>query len=65
MTDDFPRRVRVDKMVLAERRILEAQRAVEEMPADVRLTEAGELLTKARELVADFVDAQPTINKAF
>jgi hypothetical protein len=43
-------------MVLAERRILEAQNAVEEMPADVRLTEAGELLAKAREKVADFVD---------
>jgi len=58
MSNELPRRVRADKMVLAERRILEAQRAVEDMPADVGLTEAGELLARAREKVADFVDAQ-------
>lgn len=36
--------------------ILKAQRAVEEMPADVRLTEAVDLLRRARVKVADFVN---------
>jgi hypothetical protein len=54
--DNFPRRAQVDKMVKAELAIREAMLAVEEMPADVRLTDAGVLLEKARNKVADFVD---------
>lgn len=54
--DNFPRRAHVDKMVKAELAIREAMLAVEEMPADVRLTDAGVLLEKARNKVADFVD---------
>lgn len=46
----------MDQMVPAELAILKAQYAVESMAADVRLTEAGELLAKARTKVADFVD---------
>lgn len=43
-------------MVKAELAIREAMLAVEDMPPDVRLTEAGVLLEKARNKVADFVD---------
>lgn len=40
----------------AELAILTAQRAVEAMPADVRITDASVLLSQARDKVADFVD---------
>jgi hypothetical protein len=54
-----PRRNRLDQMVPAERAIYDAGLAVEDMPADERLTRAVNLLTKARGLVADFVDSLP------
>jgi hypothetical protein len=56
---DFPRRARLDKFTPAERAIWDATQAVEAMPADTRLTEAVILLGKARDLVADYVDATP------
>jgi hypothetical protein len=43
-------------MVTAERAIRDAVLAVEQMPADVRLTEAVILLGQAQEKVANFVD---------
>ncbi len=58
MNDIIPRRARLDRMTVAERTIYDAIQRVEEMPADVRLTEAQVLLDKARNLVADFVDEQ-------
>lgn len=54
--DGIPRRIRVDKMVPAERAILDAVEAVEVMGADERLTGAVVKLDEARTLVADFVD---------
>lgn len=54
-----PRRIRADKYVPAERAISEAHRLVEEMPPDVRLTQAGTKLQEAQALVADFVDGIP------
>lgn len=54
----IPRRIDLQRMTPAERAITEAIRAVEELPADVRLTDAVCLLVQARERVADFVDAQ-------
>lgn len=56
MSNDIPRRIRLDKFVPAETAIREAQRAVEAMPPDVRLTRAGIKLQEGRDLVADFVD---------
>ena len=51
-----PRRARLDLIEPAERAICVAQSAVEGMPADERLTRAGVLLAKARDLVADYLE---------
>lgn len=60
MTDsEIPRRIRLDKLTPAETAIVKAVEAVEEMPADTRLTEAVILLDRARDKVADFVDGVP------
>ena len=56
MGSDIPRRNRVDQWTDAERAIDVAMQAVEDMPADVRLTDAVVLLGAARASVADFVD---------
>lgn len=53
---DIPRRCRIDLMTPAELAIYKAAQAVEEMPADVRLTDAVILLSQARDKVADYVD---------
>jgi hypothetical protein len=53
---EIPRRIQLDKMTIAELAILNAVQLVEEMGADVRLTNAVNLLAIAREQVADFVD---------
>lgn len=58
----FPRRNMINEMTPAELLIHNAVLEVEKIGADVRLTEAIVLLTKARELVADFVDSGITIN---
>jgi hypothetical protein len=55
---NIPRRSRVDKMCPAELAIRKALAEVESMAADVRLTEAGNLLLKAMDKVADFVDGK-------
>lgn len=55
-----PRRARIDLFTPAERAIWDAVRAVEAAGADVRLTEAVNLLHAAREKVADYVDAKET-----
>ena len=52
----IPRRDRIDRFVPAEAAIFEAQQRIEALPPNVRLTRAGELLSQARALVADFVD---------
>lgn len=59
MSQDIPRRNRIDRFTPAEKAIYDAAQAVEAMPADVRLTNAGIKLTEARTLVADFVDGVP------
>lgn len=56
--DDIPRRADVLRYTRAERAILAAMLAVEDMGADVRLTDAVVLLGKAKDAVADYVDAQ-------
>jgi hypothetical protein len=54
--DGIPRRIRIDLMQPSELAILNAVNEVEKIGADVRLTKAVNLLHKARELIADFVD---------
>ncbi len=58
MSDQIPRRIRIDLLTPAERAIYDAVQAVEALPPDVRLTQAVILLQQAREFVADFVDEQ-------
>lgn len=54
----LPRRIRLDLMTPVELAIYEVQEMIEKMPADVKLTLAGEKLREARSLVADFIDVQ-------
>lgn len=56
---DIPRRIQLEKMVPAERAIFDAMGKVEDLPADVRLTEAVVFLQAARDKVADYVDGKP------
>lgn len=58
-TDDIPRRARLDLNTPAELAIRSAMAAVEEAGADPRLTDAVVLLDRARNIVADYVDAAP------
>lgn len=58
---EIPRRACLDHMTPAELAIRNAQIAVDEAGADVLLTEAGDLLSEAREKVADFVDGKPRV----
>ena len=53
---NIPRRNRIDQFVPAEKAIWDAVQLVEDLGADVRLTNAVNLLNQAREQVADFVD---------
>lgn len=55
----IPRRNQLDKNHPAERAIFNAMREVELMPADEMLTEAVTLLSRAKDIVGDYVDAQP------
>ncbi len=55
-TDEFPRRIRLDRMVPAEKAIYNAMQEVEKLSADVKLTEAVTLLSRAKDLVSDFID---------
>lgn len=54
--EEPPRRCRLDKMTDAERAITDAMHSVESAGCDVRLTDAINLLSIARDTVADFVD---------
>jgi hypothetical protein len=53
----IPRRNRLDLNTPAELSIFNAMQEVDKIGADTRLTEAVILLGKAKELVADYVDA--------
>lgn len=54
----IPRRIDLLRLTPAELAIRNAVLVVEEMPADVLLTDAVVLLQKAKEKVADYVDKQ-------
>ena len=53
---ETPRRNRIDLFTKAEKAIYDAVGEVENLQADVRLTEATVLLEQARNKVADYVD---------
>jgi len=53
---EIPRRNRLDLNTPAELAIHNAMQEVEKIGADVKLTEAITLLSKAKDLVADFID---------
>lgn len=55
---NFSRRNRVDLMSTAEKTILEAGWEIEKLGADVKLTDAINLLSQARSLVADYIEAK-------
>lgn len=52
------RRNNLESMTAAEKAIHLAMQEVENMPADVNLTEAVIALSKAKDLVGDYVDSQ-------
>lgn len=54
--DGFPRRARIDHMVPAEKHCYDAIVEIEKLGADVRLTEAQQLISKAQGLVADVIE---------
>ena len=53
-----PRKCRLDLATPPEVALREALGAVEAMPADVRLTKAGQKIVEALDLVGDYVDDQ-------
>lgn len=56
--EDFPRRNRLDKNTEAELAIHNAISKVEEVGADVRLTNVVVMLGEAKDLLSDYVDEQ-------
>lgn len=58
---DIPRRADINRHSPAETAIREAILAVEAMPPSPTLTEAVILLGKAKDRVADYVDAQEAL----
>ena len=58
MSNEIPRRNRIDKLTPAEKAIHDAINKVEIMDADERLTQAQILLAQAQEKVADYVDGK-------
>lgn len=56
MSGESPRRNRMDLWKPSELAIFNALQEVEKMGADVRLTDAVILLSKAQDLVADYID---------
>ena len=59
MSNEIPRRNRIDLYVNAEKVIHDAIQVVERMGADTRLTRAVIALGKAQAHVSDFVDGVP------
>jgi hypothetical protein len=55
--NEIPRRNRLDLNSPAEKLIYEAMVEVEELGADKRLTDAVTLLSQAKNLIADFIEA--------
>ena len=58
MTNTIPRRAYINKMLPAELAIRTAVDAIEEMGADILLTDAVILLQQAQSKVADYIDRE-------
>lgn len=59
MTDlNFPRRACIYLLTPTEKSVYDAMQEVEQLGADVRLTDAVVLLSQAREKLADYFDEQ-------
>lgn len=56
LVNGFPRRQRIDLLLPAEKAVYDAMQKVEELGADVRLTNAVILLGDVRNLVADYIE---------
>lgn len=54
--ENLPRRIRLDKNVHAELAIRKAMNEVEDLGADIKLTDAIIKLNEALDLVSDYVD---------
>ena len=61
MADKFPRKAALCFNAPSELAIHEAIQKVEELGADVRLTEAVILLAKAKELVSEYIDERVSV----
>lgn len=61
MNNDFPRRNQVDKMLPAEKLIFDAMQEIEKLGADEKLTDAQILISKAKNLIGDYIDAHPEL----
>lgn len=61
MSNEIPRRARIDLLTPAETAIRDAVGAVEAAGCDVRLTRVVVKLGEARDMMADFVDGIPAI----
>lgn len=62
--NDLPRRNYIDQLSPAEAAIREAKQLVEMAGCDPLLTEAVNLLSRAQEKVADFIDFELAKHKA-
>lgn len=56
MSNEIPRRNRLELNTLAEMSINHSIHEVEKLPADERLTKVVTLLSEAKELLSDWVD---------
>ena len=63
MENEIPRRSRLDLNTPAEKAIYDAIQEVEKIGADPKLTNIVVMLGKARDLLSDFVDSKPTLDK--
>ena len=55
-SNKVPRRMRIDLLTPVEKAIYDAMQEVEKLPADIRLTDAVNLLSQAKDKVSDYVD---------
>lgn len=56
MSHEIPRRCYIDKLTPAEKAIYDAIVEVEKVWADARLTEVSSMLSRAKDLLSDFID---------
>lgn len=55
--NNVPRRFREDLLLPIEKQLLDCVREIEKLPADVRLTDAVNIVLCAKDKVADFIES--------